>query len=258
MEKVLEVKNLFKSFSNPNGKDFNVLDNISFSIERGEVLGLVGESGSGKTTLGRSILKLTDVNSGSIIFNKKDITNLSPSEMKIVRKDMQIIFQDPFGSLNPRHSIKTILSEPLIVHNYGDKLKIKKRMIELLDQVSLPKKSLDLYPHEFSGGQRQRIAIARALSLNPKFLIADEAVSALDVSIQSQIINLISDILHEYRISMIFISHDLSVIKHISTKIAVMNKGQIIEIGNTKETLKKPKEIYTKLLISSVPGMKFY
>ena len=258
MEKVLEVKNLFKSFSNPNGKDFNVLDNISFSIERGEVLGLVGESGSGKTTLGRSILKLTDVNSGSIIFNKKDITNLSPSEMKIVRKDMQIIFQDPFGSLNPRHSIKTILSEPLIVHNYGDKFKIKKRMIELLDQVSLPKKSLDLYPHEFSGGQRQRIAIARALSLNPKFLIADEAVSALDVSIQSQIINLISDILHEYRISMIFISHDLSVIKHISTKIAVMNKGQIIEIGNTKETLKKPKEKYTKLLISSVPGMKFY
>ena len=256
MEKVLEVKNLFKSFSNPNGKDFNVLDNISFSIERGEVLGLVGESGSGKTTLGRSILKLTDVNSGSIIFNKKDITNLSPSEMKIVRKDMQIIFQDPFGSLNPRHSIKTILSEPLIVHNYGDKFKIKKRMIELLDQVSLPKKSLDLYPHEFSGGQRQRIAIARALSLNPKFLIADEAVSALDVSIQSQIINLISDILHEYRISMIFISHDLSVIKHISTKIAVMNKGQIIEIGNTKETLKKPKEKYTKLLISSVPGMK--
>ena len=258
MKKVLEVKNLFKSFSNPNGKDFNVLDNISFSIERGEVLGLVGESGSGKTTLGRSILKLTDVNSGSIIFNKKDITNLSPSEMKIVRKDMQIIFQDPFGSLNPRHSIKTILSEPLIVHNYGDKLKIKKRMIELLDQVSLPKKSLDLYPHEFSGGQRQRIAIARALSLNPKFLIADEAVSALDVSIQSQIINLISDILHEYRISMIFISHDLSVIKHISTKIAVMNKGQIIEIGNTQETLKKPKEKYTKLLISSVPGMKFY
>ena len=257
MEKVLEVKNLFKSFSNPNGKDFNVLDNISFSIERGEVLGLVGESGSGKTTLGRSILKLTDVNSGSIIFNKKDITNLSPSEMKIVRKDMQIIFQDPFGSLNPRHSIKTILSEPLIVHNYGDKFKIKKRMIELLDQVSLPKKSLDLYPHEFSGGQRQRIAIARALSLNPKFLIADEAVSALDVSIQSQIINLISDILHEYHISMIFISHDLSVIKHISTKIAVMNKGQIIEIGNTKETLKKPKEKYTKLLISSVPGMKF-
>ena len=258
MEKVLEVKNLFKSFSNPNGKDFNVLDNISFSIERGEVLGLVGESGSGKTTLGRSILKLTDVNSGSIIFNKKDITNLSPSEMKIVRKDMQIIFQDPFGSLNPRHSIKTILSEPLIVHNYGDKFKIKKRMIELLDQVSLPKKSLDLYPHEFSGGQRQRIAIARALSLNPKFLIADEAVSALDVSIQSQIINLITDILHEYRISMIFISHDLSVIKHISTKIAVMNKGQIIEIGNTKETLKKPKEKYTKLLISSIPGMKFY
>ena len=258
MEKVLEVKNLFKSFSNPNGKDFNVLDNISLSIERGEVLGLVGESGSGKTTLGRSILKLTDVDSGSIIFNKKDITNLSPSEMKIVRKDMQIIFQDPFGSLNPRHSIKTILSEPLIVHNYGDKLKIKKRMIELLDQVSLPKKSLDLYPHEFSGGQRQRIAIARALSLNPKFLIADEAVSALDVSIQSQIINLISDILHEYRISMIFISHDLSVIKHISTKIAVMNKGQIIEIGNTQETLKKPKETYTKLLISSVPGMKFY
>ena len=256
MEKILEVKNLIKSFSDPNGKNFNVLDNISFSIEKGEVLGLVGESGSGKTTLGRSILKLTEVDSGSIIFNKNEITKLSSSQMKIIRKDMQIIFQDPFGSLNPRHSIKTILSEPLIVHNYGDKLKINKRIIELLDQVSLPQKSLDLYPHEFSGGQRQRIAIARALSLNPKFLIADEAVSALDVSIQSQIINLISDILKEYRISMIFISHDLSVIKHISTKIAVMNKGKIIEIGDTKETLRNPKQKYTKLLISSVPGMK--
>ena len=145
MEKILEVKNLIKSFSDPNGKNFNVLDNISFSIERGEVLGLVGESGSGKTTLGRSILKLTEVDSGSIIFNKNEITKLSSSQMKIIRKDMQIIFQDPFGSLNPRHSIKTILSEPLIVHNYGNKLKINKRITELLDQVSLPQKSLDLY-----------------------------------------------------------------------------------------------------------------
>ena len=219
--KILEVNNLVKTFKDPNNKNFRVLDNITFSLNEGEVLGLVGESGSGKTTLGRTIIRLTNQDSGKIIFNKIDISNFSKLAMKKIRRDMQIIFQDPFGSLNPRHTIEHIIGEPLLVHNYGNNNNIKKRVLQLLDQVGLPSDSLKLYPHEFSGGQRQRIAIARAIALKPKFLIADEAVSALDVSIQSQILNLISDLVKEYNISMIFISHDLSVIRHISTNIAI-------------------------------------
>ena len=176
--------------------------------------------------------------------------------MKKIRKDMQIIFQDPFGSLNPRHSIEHIIAEPLLVHNYGNYAEIKKRVLQLLDQVGLPKDSMKLYPHEFSGGQRQRIAIARAIALKPKFLIADEAVSALDVSIQSQILNLISDLVKEYKISMVFISHDLSVIRHISSNIAIMKKGKIVEMGNTEKVLKHPSNKYTQMLITSVPGLQ--
>tara|TARA_B100001057_G_scaffold228423_1_gene228698 strand:- start:1127 stop:1894 length:768 start_codon:yes stop_codon:yes gene_type:complete len=254
--KILEVMNLSKSFKDPNGNKLKVLKDISFKMNKGDVLGIVGESGSGKTTLGRAILRLIEIDSGSILYNNINITNFSKTKMKVLRKDIQVIFQDPFGSLNPRHSIKTILSEPLVVHKFGNAIKIQRRISELLDQVGLPKNSLELYPHEFSGGQRQRIAIARALSLKPKFIVADEAVSALDVSIQSQIINLISKILKDYGLSMIFISHDLSVIKHISNKIAVMNKGEIVEIGDTIKTLKNPKHNYTRMLISSVPGMK--
>ena len=201
------------------------------------------------------IIRLINPDSGKIVFNNLDITKLPKRDMKKVRKNMQIIFQDPFGSLNPRHSIEGILSEPLIIHKYGNSEKIKTRILELLDQVGLPKKSLKLYPHEFSGGQRQRIAIARSIALKPKFLIADEAVSALDVSIQSQILNLISDLIKEYGISMIFISHDLSVVRHISSKIAVMQKGKIVEIGNTEQVLNDPSKKYTKMLISSVPGL---
>ena len=218
-------------------------------------MGIVGESGSGKTTLGKIIIILINSDSGKIVFNNLDITKLPKRDMKKVRKNMQIIFQDPFGSLNPRHSIEGILSEPLIIHKYGNSEKIKTRIFELLDQVGLPKTSLKLYPHEFSGGQRQRIAIARSIALKPKFLIADEAVSALDVSIQSQILNLISDLIKEYGISMIFISHDLSVVRHISSKIAVMQKGKIVELGNTEKVLNNPSKKYTKMLISSVPGL---
>lgn len=254
--KILEVNNLVKTFKDPNNKNFRVLDNITFSLNEGEVLGLVGESGSGKTTLGRTIIRLTNQDSGKIIFNKIDISNFSKLAMKKIRKDMQIIFQDPFGSLNPRHTIEHIIGEPLLVHNYGNNNDIKKRVLQLLDQVGLPSDSLKLYPHEFSGGQRQRIAIARAIALKPKFLIADEAVSALDVSIQSQILNLISDLVKEYNISMIFISHDLSVIRHISTNIAIMQKGIIVEIGNTEKVLKSPTHQYTKMLISAVPGFQ--
>ena len=254
--KILEVNNLVKTFKDPNNKNFRVLDNITFSLNEGEVLGLVGESGSGKTTLGRTIIRLTNQDSGKIIFNKIDISNFSKLAMKKIRRDMQIIFQDPFGSLNPRHTIEYIIGEPLLVHNYGNNNDIKKRVLQLLDQVGLPSDSLKLYPHEFSGGQRQRIAIARAIALKPKFLIADEAVSALDVSIQSQILNLISDLVKEYNISMIFISHDLSVIRHISTNIAIMQKGIIVEIGNTEKVLKSPTHQYTKMLISAVPGFQ--
>ena len=254
--KILEVNNLVKTFKDPNNKNFRVLDNITFSLNEGEVLGLVGESGSGKTTLGRTIIRLTNQDSGKIIFNKIDISNFSKLAMKKIRRDMQIIFQDPFGSLNPRHTIEHIIGEPLLVHNYGNNNDIKKRVLQLLDQVGLPSDSLKLYPHEFSGGQRQRIAIARAIALKPKFLIADEAVSALDVSIQSQILNLISDLVKEYNISMIFISHDLSVIRHISTNIAIMQKGIIVEIGNTEKVLKNPTHQYTKMLISAVPGFQ--
>jgi len=254
--KILEVNNLIKTFKDPNNNSFKVLDDITFSLNTGEVLGLVGESGSGKTTLGRTIIRLTNQDSGKIIFNSLDISNLSKSAMKKVRKDMQIIFQDPFGSLNPRHSIEHIIGEPLLVHNYGNYNEIKKRILQLLDQVGLPSESMKLYPHEFSGGQRQRIAIARAIALKPKFLIADEAVSALDVSIQSQILNLISDLVKEYNISMIFISHDLSVIRHISSSIAIMQKGKIVEMGNTETVLKQPSHKYTKMLISAVPGFQ--
>ena len=254
--KILEVNNLIKTFKDPNNNSFKVLDDITFSLNTGEVLGLVGESGSGKTTLGRTIIRLTNQDSGKIIFNSLDISNLSKSAMKKVRKEIQIIFQDPFGSLNPRHSIERIIGEPLLVHNYGNYNEIKKRILELLDQVGLPSDSMKLYPHEFSGGQRQRIAIARAIALKPKFLIADEAVSALDVSIQSQILNLISDLVKEYNISMIFISHDLSVIRHISSSIAIMQKGKIVEMGNTERVLKQPSHQYTKMFISAVPGFQ--
>jgi ABC-type oligopeptide transport system ATPase subunit len=254
--KILEVNNLVKTYKNPNNNNFRVLDDITFSLNEGEVLGLVGESGSGKTTLGRTIIRLTDQDSGKISFDKTDISNLSKSAMKKIRKDMQIIFQDPFGSLNPRHSIEHIIAEPLLVHKYGTYIEIKKRILQLLDQVGLPKDSMKLHPHEFSGGQRQRIAIARAIALKPKFLIADEAVSALDVSIQSQILNLISDLVKEYNISMVFISHDLSVIRHISSNIAIMKKGKIVEMGNTEKVLKQPSHQYTKMLISAVPGFQ--
>lgn len=253
---LLDVQNLTKTYPGTNGTSVKAVTDVSFTIATGEVLGVVGESGCGKTSLGRALLRLIEPNSGAIHFDGQDIAELDRTQMKAVRRDLQIIFQDPFGSLNPRHKIGTIIGEPLKVHRVGDKSAQKKRVAELLDIVGLPADAVNKFPHEFSGGQRQRIAIARALVLNPKLLIADEAVSALDVSIQSQIINLIADLQRRLSISMLFISHDLSVIRHISDRIAVMYLGRIVEIGETEQIMTTPKHPYTQALISAIPQLE--
>lgn len=229
------------------------VDGINFDIKYGETLGLVGESGCGKSTTGRAILKLQEPHTGRIIFDGEDITNFSRREMKRVRKNMQLIFQDPFASLNPRMSIGDALEEVLTVHNYGDKAAKDKRILQLLEYVGLSSSQLSRYPHEFSGGQRQRIVIARALAVDPKFLVCDESVSALDVSIQSQIINLLEELQNELNITYLFISHDLSVVKHISERIAVMYLGKIVEIAESKDLFENPAHPYTKALLSAIP-----
>ena len=254
--KILEVNNLIKTFKDPNNNSFKVLDDITFSLKTGEVLGLVGESGSGKTTLGRTIIRLTNQDSGKIIFNSLDISNLSKSAMKKVRKEIQIIFQDPFGSLNPRHSIERIIGEPLLVHNYGNYNEIKKRILELLDQVGLPSESMKLYPHEFSGGQRQRISIARALATQPRLLVCDEPTSALDVSIQAQILNLLKDLQEQLNLTILFISHDLPVVRQMCDRIAVLKNGKLCEISNTEDLFIKPKHDYTKELLKLMPKIE--
>ncbi|GLQ11008.1 ABC transporter ATP-binding protein [Devosia yakushimensis] len=246
---LLELDNLSKTY--PGG--VRAVSEVSLTIEAGEVLGVVGESGCGKSTLGRTLLRLIEPSGGSIHFQGRDLTSLSRHDMKAVRRDLQVIFQDPFGSLNPRHSVGYIIAEPLIVHGVGDKASRAKRVAELLAIVGLPEDAASRYPHEFSGGQRQRIAIARALALEPKLLVADEAVSALDVSIQSQIINLIAELRQKMNLAILFISHDLSVIRHVSDRIAVMYLGRIVETGPTETIMTAPKHPYTQALLSAVP-----
>ncbi len=257
---ILQINNLVKYFP-INGGIFgkeiakvHAVDNISFSLQKGKTLGLVGESGCGKSTLGRTILRLIEPTAGTILFNGKDITNISQKELRNLRKEFQIVFQDPFASLNPRMSIREILSEPFEIHGlYKDKTQREAKIISLLNEVGLSPEAIDRYPHEFSGGQRQRIGIARALSLNPKIIICDEPVSALDVSIQSQILNLMMDLRDKYKLSFIFIAHDLSVIEHISDDVAVMYLGKIVEYTSSENLYKKPIHPYTKALISSIP-----
>ncbi|KFC61238.1 Oligopeptide transport ATP-binding protein OppF [Devosia sp. LC5] len=246
---LLELDNLSKTY--PGG--VRAVSEVSLSIEAGEVLGVVGESGCGKSTLGRTLLRLIEPSGGSIHFAGRDLTKLSRHDMKAVRRDLQVIFQDPFGSLNPRHTVGYIIAEPLVVHHVGDRQARAKRVAELLNIVGLPEDAASRYPHEFSGGQRQRIAIARALALEPKLLVADEAVSALDVSIQSQIINLIAELRQKMNLAILFISHDLSVIRHVSDRIAVMYLGRIVEIGPTETIMTAPKHPYTQALLSAVP-----
>jgi len=250
---LLDVRNLSKTYPGADGATVRAVSDVSFEIGEGEVLGVVGESGCGKSTLGRAMLRLIEPSGGEVHFNGQDLVQLSRGQMKPVRRDLQIIFQDPFGALNPRHKVGTLIGEPLDVHGVGTREERKARVRELLQLVGLPDGAETRYPHEFSGGQRQRIAIARALALNPKLLVADEAVSALDVSIQSQIINLIAQLQRQLNLSILFISHDLSVIRHVSDRIAVMYLGRIVEIGPAEAVMDRPRHPYTQALLSAIP-----
>ena len=258
--KILELHNIQTYFPINKSlfgkaKDFvKAVDDVSFDVYEGETLGLVGESGCGKTTLGRTILRLVEPTSGLITFKKQDITNIPNEEMRHLRRDMQIIFQDPYSSLNPRITIGEAIMEPMKVHRmYKNDKERKEKVMELMEKVNMTAKQFYRYPHEFSGGQRQRICIARALALNPQFIICDESVSALDVSVQAQVLNLLNDLKKEFKFTYIFISHDLSVVKFMSDRMVVMNSGKIEEIGDADDICNNPKSPYTQNLISSIP-----
>lgn len=255
---LLVVKNLVKHFPVRKGVFSRVagqvraVDGVSFSVARGQTLGLVGESGSGKTTAGRSILRLIEPTSGSVRFDGQEVTALSSGSLRALRKRMQIIFQDPFGSLNPRMTVYSMLGEALKVHGLA-KGRRRERVLELLDLVGLSPESADRYPHEFSGGQRQRLGIARALAVEPQLIVADEPVSALDVSIQAQILNLLEELQAKLGLTYLFIGHDLSVVRHICDRVAVMYLGRIVELGNVDDIFETPGHPYTKALLSAAP-----
>ncbi|AWB45374.1 oligopeptide ABC transporter ATP-binding protein OppF [Paenibacillus sp. CAA11] len=251
---LLEVDGLRKYFNLGKGRVLKAVNGVSFSIKQGETLGLVGESGCGKSTAGRTILRLYEPTAGSVRFDGTDIFTLSPGNMKQMRRDMQMIFQDPYASLNPRFTISDIIGEALDIHKLvGSRKERKMRIGELLDLVGLNPDHATRYPHEFSGGQRQRIGIARALAVNPKFIICDEAISALDVSIQAQIVNLLQDLQKELGLTYLFIAHDLSMVKHISDRVAVMYLGQIVELASSVELYANPVHPYTRTLLSAIP-----
>jgi len=252
---LVEIRNLTKIF--PQGKhEVRAVDDVSLDIHAGETLGLVGESGSGKSTLGRLILRLIEPTSGSIRFEDRDLLGASSGEMRRLRRDMQIIFQDPFASLDPRYRVEDIIAEPLIIHGTSNtKSGIRLRVVELLRAVGLDESILQRFPHEFSGGQRQRIGIARALALRPKFIVADEPVSALDVSVGAQIVNLLAQLQRDFGLTYLFISHSMPVVRYLSTRIAVMYRGKIVEVGPTEQITRQPQHDYTRKLLAATPEM---
>lgn len=250
---LIEVKGLKKYFKTKRGI-LHAVDNISFSIERGKTLGIVGESGCGKSTAGRAIIRLIDQTGGIIFFDKEDITLLSQKQMRIKRKDMQIIFQDPFSSLNPRKTIEETITQPLKINKiFKDKKARRKRVLEIMELVGLEERLMNSYPHELDGGRRQRVGIARALALNPKFIVCDEPVSALDVSIQAQILNLMKELQDKLGLTYLFITHDLSIVNHFSDDIAVMYLGRIVEKASSEDLFENPIHPYTKALLSAIP-----
>ncbi|MEG1365338.1 MAG: ATP-binding cassette domain-containing protein [Cetobacterium sp.] len=252
-DKILEVRNLKKYFNTPKGL-LHAVDGVTFSIERGKTLGVVGESGCGKSTTGRVVLRLLEATDGEIIFEGKNIRDYGKAEMVKLREEMQIIFQDPYASLNPRMTISEIIAEPLIIHKKcKNKEELQEKVAKLMETVGLSERLTNTYPHELDGGRRQRIGIARALALNPKFIVCDEPVSALDVSIQAQVLNLMKDLQDELGLTYMFITHDLSVVKHFADEIAVMYLGELVEKAPSKDLFKNPVHPYTKALLSSIP-----
>lgn len=260
MDKLLEVKNLTKHYSHSRGlfsknrQIVKAVDGISFSIAPGEALGLVGESGCGKTTAGRCILRLIETTAGEVWFDDRNLLALDKHQLRMMRRHMQMIFQDPYASLNPRMSVSRILEEPLVIHRTGNKNQRLDRVVQLLNMVGLDASLMKRFPHEFSGGQRQRIGIARALALDPKLIVADEPVSALDVSVQAQIVNLLKELQQKLKLTFLFIAHDLSVVQHFCDRIAVMYLGKIVELASSQELFKNPLHPYTKVLLASIPG----
>ncbi len=260
---LIQIRNLTRvfdlsesAFGSPSGKgqgQVRAVDDVSLDIEQGETLGLVGESGSGKSTLGRLILRLIEPTSGSVLFNDADVLQADGSALRRLRRDMQIVFQDPFGSLDPRFRVHDVIAEPLIIHEDLSRDARSRRVAELLRAVGMDESAMPRYPHEFSGGQRQRIGIARALALHPKFMVADEPVSALDVSVGAQIVNLFQSLQREFGLTYLFISHSMPVVRYLSTRIAVMYRGKIVEIGTTAEITEHPRDAYTRSLLAATP-----
>ena len=256
---ILEVKDLVKYFPITGGvfnqvvAQVHAVDRLTFSVNRGETLGLVGESGCGKTSVGRTLIRLYEPTGGSIVMDGQDVTHLHGKDLKSYRRKVQMIFQDPYESLNPRHSVKSIVEEPLLIHKVGTRKDRREIVAELLKTVGLNPSYMDRYPHEFSGGQRQRIGIARAVALKPQMLVCDEPVSALDVSIQSQVINLLLELQRDLGLTLVFIAHDLSVVRHVSDRIAVMYLGKIVELTDAQNIYENAKHPYTQALLSSIP-----
>jgi ABC-type oligopeptide transport system ATPase subunit len=255
---LLEVKDLVKEFRRKRGllapaSVVRAVDGVSFTIEQGETFGLVGESGSGKTTTGRCILRLLEPTSGQVRFKDEDVLAFPAARMRQTRRDMQIVFQDPYSSLNPRMRVGAIVEEPLIIHKIGSRAARRARVADLFELVGLDPSQLLRYPHQFSGGQRQRIGLARALALNPSFIIADEPVSALDVSVQAQVVNLLMDLQQRLKLTYLFIAHDLRLVRHICSRVAVMYLGRIVEMGETESLFAAPAHPYTRALLSAIP-----